>query len=214
MIRLVRIGTASLLLFLAAACSAPPAPVSVPAAAAADPAPPPQGPSTVYVTASALNVRRDASADAELVTQVKRDAALAVVARREGWVQVRLEDGRTGWVAERFVASERAAPVASGRRRTPPARVASGAKRGCESDYAFVETPKLTFSETDASGLVVVEASVSAQGEVTSTKVITNTTGEKRAAEAAEREIRSARFAPPMRNCQPRAFVFTYRRTF
>ena len=207
------IAAFTLLLLLAAACSAPPAPETVPSAPAPASAPAARQ-ATVYVTASALNVRREASGDAELVTQVKRDTALSVISRRDGWVEVRLEDGRTGWVSERFVASERATAVASGRTRTAPARRSANAKRGCESDYAFVETPKLTFAETDASGLVVVEATVNAKGDVTATKVITNTTGDRRAGEAAEREIRSAKFAPPMRNCQPRAFIFTYRRTF
>jgi hypothetical protein len=45
---------------------------------------------------------------------------------------VRLEDGRTGWVAERFVSEEK------GQARQQQARK----KRSeCESDYAFILTP-------------------------------------------------------------------------
>jgi len=30
----------------------------------------------------------------------------------------------------------------------------------------------------------------------------------------AEREVRNARLAPPIRNCAPKAFFFTYKRAF
>ncbi len=159
----------------------------------------------MYVTASALNVREEPSTDAEVVIQVKKNAQLTVVGSDEAWLKVRLEDGRTGWVAERFVSEEK------GQARQQQA----GKKRsGCESDYAFIQTPTLSFSELDAHGLVVVEANVSARGVVTSTKVVTNKTGDPNAGAVAEREIRSAKFAPPMRNCVARSFIFTYRRTF
>jgi hypothetical protein len=62
--------------------------------------------------------------------------------------------------------------------------------------------------------MVVVEASVNTKGVVTKTKVVSNTTGEESLAFLAEREIKGAKFSPPIRNCVPRAFVFTYRRTF
>jgi hypothetical protein len=48
----------------------------------------------------------------------------------------------------------------------------------------------------------------------TKTKVVSNTTGEESLAFLAEREIKGAKFSPPIRNCVPRAFIFTYRRTF
>ena len=162
----------------------------------------------MYVTASALNVREQPSTESAVVVQVKKNTELAVVGSDEAWLKVRLDDGRTGWVAERFVSEEKGQSQA---RRQPQ----SGKKRsGCESDYAFIQTPALSFSELDAHGLVVVEATVSAAGVVTATKVVTNKTGDPNAGAVAEREIRSAKFAPPMRNCVARSFIFTYRRTF
>jgi len=205
----VRPFLAALTLVCLAACAPAPAPTGSPVA----PAPPlPSAPEeqaarTVYVTASALNVRSEASTDAEVVTQAKRGTALTVLTEGDDWLKVRLADGREGWVAERFVGSEVA------QTRTAARRPSSG-KRGCESDYAFIETPSLSFTENEARGLVVVEATVNTKGDVTATKVISNSTGDKNAAAVAEREIRSAKFSPPMRNCQPRAFIFTYRRTF
>jgi len=53
---------------------------------------------------------------------------------------------------------------------------------------------------------------VNAQGTVTSTKVISNTTGAEALAVIAAREITAAKFAAPVCNCVARAFIFTYRR--
>jgi uncharacterized protein YgiM (DUF1202 family) len=159
---------------------------------------------TVRVTASALNVRAEASGDSGVIAQVKKGTALDVLGGREGWVRVRLGDGKTGWVAERF--------VASGKPGSAPKR-ATG-KCPADSDYAFVTTPQLRGSDRTSPGLVVVEANVNVKGVVTSTKVISNGTGDEALAFLAEKEIQSARFSPPIRNCVPRAFIFTYRRTF
>jgi TonB family protein len=173
----------------------------------------------VTVTASALNVRREPSGDADVLTQVKRGAELAVLLADESWTKVRLGDGTTGWVASRFVSRDDAIRAsgsrASGR---SPARTKAPArgKGGCppDSDYAFAETPQLRGSDRQAHGLVVVEATVNTKGVVTGTKVITNTTGDEALAFLAEKEIQSAKFSPPIRNCVPRSFIFTYRRTF
>ena len=157
---------------------------------------------TVRVTASALNVRAAASSEAAVVTQVKKGTALDVLSSGESWTKVRLGDGEVGWVASRFVSGgETARKKRSGS--CPP-----------DSDYAFVDTPLMAFSESGAHGLVVVEATVSTKGSVTGTKVVSNNTGDEALAFLAEREIKGATFSPPIRNCVPRAFIFTYRRTF
>src|SRR5688572_24479032 len=196
------------LLVLLAACAAPAPP---PVAAPTTPPPPPvrapaadQVSGTVRVTASALNVRREPSGDAAVVTQVKRGTVLSVLRRDESWVKVRLADEREGWVAARFVSSD------------AKTRAAQARKGGCppDSDYAFLEMPTPSFAELGAHGLVVVEANVNARGIVTSTKLVSNGTGDEALAFLAEREIKAAKFSPPIRNCSPRAFIFTYRRTF
>lgn len=199
----------SLLLVFACASPAPPPPVAAPAT---PPPPPPAAPAqervlgTVRVTASALNVRADATAEGEVITQVKKGTSLDVLAEGDSWTKVRLASGEVGWVASRFVSAGSA----------QPARKAQAARKGCpaDSDFAFVETPTLAFSDRGAHGIVVVEASVSAKGNVTGTKVVSNTTGDESLAFLAEREIKGAKFSPPIRNCVARSFIFTYRRTF
>jgi uncharacterized protein YgiM (DUF1202 family) len=156
----------------------------------------------VRVMASALNVRREPSSDSEVLVQVKKGTSLGVLRSDASWMKVRLADGTTGWVASRFVAD--------------PSKRAQPKRGGCtpDSDYAFVETPTPTFSELGAHGLVVVEANVNTKGIVTSTKLISNSTGDEALGFLTEREIKSAKFSPPIRDCGPRAFIFTYRRTF
>lgn len=202
-----RLVPVSLLVVLS--CAAPPAPVEPPRT----PAPPPpvdapaptEGPviGTVRVTASALNVRAEASTDSGVIAQVKKGTSLSVLAQDDSWTKVRLANGQVGWVASRF--------VSSGRQTT-----ARKSRPGCpaDSDYAMVETPTLAFSDRGAHGLVVVEATVNTKGNVTATKVVSNTTGDDALAFLAEREIKGAKFSPPIRNCVPRPFIFTYRRTF
>src|SRR5688500_17368728 len=192
----------ALSLLVVCACASPPPP----AAAPETPPPPPAVASktekvigTVRVTASALNVRAAASADGEVIDQVRKGTSLDVLAEDDSWTKVKLASGEVGWVASRFVTSGSAA---------------TKKKNACESDYAFTETPTLAFSDRARPGMVVVEASVNTKGVVTKTKVISNTTGEESLAVLAEREIKGAKFSPPIRNCVPHAFIFTYRRTF
>ncbi len=208
MIGLVLRVLVALSLLLLCACAAPPAPVVAPAA---PPPPPPKITEvekvigTVRVTASALNVRRDASGDAEVITQLKKGTALDVLADDDdNWTKVKLASGEVGWVASRFVSSGTASTKTTAKKKNT----------SCDSDYAFVETPTLAFSDRARPGMVVVEASVNTKGVVTKTKVVSNTTGEESLAFLAEREIKGAKFSPPIRNCVPRAFIFTYRRTF
>ena len=159
---------------------------------------------SVRVTASALNVRSEATTEADVVAQVKKGETLSVLANGDAWVKVRLAGGEVGWVASRF--------VSSGSEKTASKKK----KKGCpsDSDFAFVETPQLAFSDRGAHGLVVVEANVNTKGSVIRTKVVSNGTGDESLAFLAEREIQSAKFSPPIRNCAPREFIFTYRRTF
>lgn len=198
----------ALTLLIVCSCSAPPAP---PPVAAPETPPPPAAieekvSGTVRVTASALNVRREPSGDAEVLVQVKKGTELGVLRSDESWVKVRLADGAIGWVASRFVARDGASQ-----------KKHASAKRGScppDSDFAFLETPTPTFSEIGAHGLVVVEATVNTKGIVTSTKVISNGTGDEALAFLTVREIKSAKFSAPIRNCAPRAFIFTYRKMF
>jgi TonB family protein len=154
----------------------------------------------VRVSATTLNVRRQASSDSDIVAQVRKGERLALLAADDEWMQVRLGNGVTGWVAAQYMIREGA------RKRRP----------GCaaDSDYRLLTSPTPSFSDAGPHGLVTVEANVDAAGKVTSTRVIRNTTGDETLAATAEREIRNAKFAPPIRDCVAKPFIFTYKRAF
>ena len=181
------------LVLIAAACSSP-APQQEPEVVPSQPS----MQSTVYVTATTLNLREDASGSAKVVGQVKRGDALTLLSQQNGWSRVRLASGETGWVSSQHVSATKPRPK----------------KAGCDSEFSFVKTPLPSFSDSGAHGLVVVDATVNTKGEVTATKIVSNSTGDTSLASLAEREIRSATFKPPYRDCVPRAFIFTYKRTF
>jgi uncharacterized protein YgiM (DUF1202 family) len=203
----VRLTPFALLALFLLSCAAPaPAPVPPPVEA-----PPPASVDEavthdVKVKATALNVRREPSADAEQVVQVKKGTTLGVIREENGWVRVKLEDGTLGWVAERFVEAPGVQKTAASKKR----------KSGCpaDSDFAFVTTPTLAFSDSGAHGLVVVDATVNTKGIVTAAKVVSNATADETLAFLAVKEIKSATFDPPIRACVPRSFIFTYRRMF
>jgi hypothetical protein len=195
------------LLLLASCGGNAPAPAPAPEPAPSAPAPAAATPEaaaagTVRVNVSTLNVRDDASVTAAIVGHVRRGERLILIAESGDWLHVRLHDGTTGWVSSQLV-------VRDGESARPK-------RAGCPSDsaYSFVNAPKPSFAELGPHGMVVIEATVDARGIVTSTRVISNDTHDSSLAALAEREIRGARFAPPIRNCVPRSFFFTYKRAF
>jgi uncharacterized protein YgiM (DUF1202 family) len=202
-----RIAFAASLLLLAGCGGNAQSPAAAPEPRSAAPAPAPatgeeQATGTVFVNVSTLNIRGDASTSAEIVGHARRGERLIVVGDAGGWLRVRLNDGTAGWVASQLVVREGAA--------------ARPRRNGCppDSNYSFISPPKPSFSEDGPHGMVVIEANVDARGIVISTRVVSNATNDVSLAAIAEREIRSARFAPPIRNCAPKAFFFTYKRAF
>jgi len=170
----------------------PPVPVPVVPAAEAKPTPPQE---YVRVTGSRLNVREQPATSAAAVGRVKKGERLAVLGRDGEWFQVRLADGATGWVHGKYVRSE----------------------EPCTPDKATAELLSgvpLSFTEGSSIGRVVLEATVDATGSVASTKVVQDTTGIPELVQRAESEARTLKFSPPVRNCRPVPFIYTYTRNF
>jgi uncharacterized protein YgiM (DUF1202 family) len=192
-----------LLLILAACASpAPPPPVAQPQPQPA-PAPAAETPiGTVRVTANVLNVRKEGSASADVIAQVKKGDRLSLLADGDQWSRVKLADGTIGYVSAPLV-----------RRDGTQAK----SKKGCpaDTDFSFAKTPTPSFSDHQTvHGIVTVDATVDVNGNVTSTKLISNTTNDETLGFLAEREIKGAKFVAPIRNCVARPFIFTYTRTF
>lgn len=157
---------------------------------------------SVKVSAASLNVRAEANGESQILAHTRRGERLSVLADSGDWLRVRLGDGTTGWVSSQHVLRE--GSVARPRRPGCPA----------DSDFRFLTTPRPEFSESQSHGIVKVDASVDASGNVTVTRIVSNSTGDPSLGSLAEREIRGARFSPPIRNCVGRAFIFSYKRSF
>ena len=152
------------------------------------------------VTASVLNVRKDESLSSAVIGHARRGDRVDLLSFGDEWDRVRLVDGTVGYVSVLYVIRE-----------------GSQARKGCPADaeFSFVKTPMPSFSDqATAHGEVTVDATVDPRGNVTATKVVSNTTGEAALGAMAEAEIRQAKFIAPIRNCVPKPFIFTYKRTF
>ena len=68
---------------------------------------------SVQVTVDGLNVRTGPSLQDTILTTLPNQTILPVIQTQKDWVQVKLPDGRTGWVANWLVASVAAPPAAS-----------------------------------------------------------------------------------------------------
>jgi TonB family protein len=161
-------------------------------AAEAKPTPPQE---YVRVTGTRLNVREQPATGAAAVARVKKGERLAVLGRDGDWVRVKLADGATGWVHGKYVRSD----------------------EPCTPDRATAELLSgvpLSFTEGSSVGKVVLDATVDATGSVASIKIVQDTTGIPELVERAESEVRTLRFSPPVRNCRPVPFVYTYTRNF
>ncbi len=170
----------------------PPAPVPVVPAAEAKPTPPQE---YVRVTGTRLNVREKPTTGAAAVARVKKNERLAVLGRDGAWVRVQLADGTSGWVHGKYVRAD----------------------MPCSADKPTAELLSdvpLSFTEGASAGKVVLDATVDATGSVASIKVVQDTTGIPELVERAESEVRALRFSPPVRNCRPVPFVYTYTRNF
>lgn len=149
---------------------------------------------TARVNASALNIRKDASPSGELLGRAARNERVEVLARGREWTRVRTAAGVKGWAATRYLREE----------------------KRCLPDRAFsiLDAPPMSFSDSGAHGTVVVEATVGTDGNVAAAKIVSNDTGDEALGEIALSEMKRATFSPPVKDCAPRRFIYTYRRTF
>ncbi|WHX77640.1 SH3 domain-containing protein [Priestia flexa] len=60
------------------------------------------------VNASSLNVRSAASTSASIVTNLPRNAKVTVIKENGGWSQIKTSNGKTGWVANKYLADVKA----------------------------------------------------------------------------------------------------------
>jgi TonB family protein len=126
------------------------------------------------------------------VTKFLNGESVSILARKNGWVEVRTSDG-SGWAHETDLTTAEAAKAEeanpSPKFRKPPSPV----------------------SQPGAHGTVYIEAAVNNDGEVTRTQIITNTTGSATLAEQNAAALKMAKFYPIVQKGQKKDFLYYYR---
>ena len=145
-----------------------------------------------YVGAPELVVRTQPNDAAPVVTKYLAGEAVSVLSRKEPWVEVRTAAG-SGWA---LAADLTTADQARKEEENPTPR--------------FRELPAPIHAPS-ARGTIYIEASVNTDGDVVSTKLLTNTTGSADLAANNEAALRRSKFHPIVKNGQKQPFLYYHR---
>jgi TonB family protein len=145
-----------------------------------------------YVGAPELQVHAKANDASPIITTYLNGESVSLLARNGDWVEVRTA-GASGWAHAADLMN--AASAASEEKNPTPK----------------FRTPPSPVVEPGAHGEVYIEANVNDQGEVTSSKIIVNTTGSETLAAQNEAALRRARFYPIVQKGNRVPFVYYYR---
>jgi hypothetical protein len=148
-----------------------------------------------YVGAPELKVREQANDTAPVIATYQNGEAIPVLVEKGEWVEVRTGD-RAGWAraAELATAEEQ---VQEEENPTPKFRVMP-----------------LPVSAPSARGEIYIEADVNSDGEVVSTRIITNTTGSMALAAQNDAALKTAKFFPIVQKNQRVPFKYYHRVTY
>lgn len=134
------------------------------------------------------------SSNAPVIASLQSGARLALLERQGEWLLVKTASGLRGYVQSASLV----APPCTADRPVP----------------VIVEEPLFRFDERPPHGRVVLEAAYAADGQLTRTRVLENTVGDRSYEQRALDELRGIRFLPPTEDCKPRPFVYTFTRQF
>lgn len=151
--------------------------------------------SILYVGAPELSVREQANDSSPVIASYQNGEAVSVLAEQGEWVEVRTGD-RAGWAKKADLTT------AEGKEKT-------------EADpQAKFRAMPMPVSAPSAKGEIYIEADVNSDGEVTGTRIITNTTGSAALAEQNANALRGARFYPIMVDNQRKPFKYYHKITY
>jgi hypothetical protein len=143
-----------------------------------------------YVAAPQLEVRANRSADAPVVAHYQNGESVSVLAKQDGWAEVRINDG-SGWIRASEITGS---PAPAGDSLTPRFRV----------------SPPPVSSPT-ARGQLVLEAQVNSDGDVVEVKMLTNTTDSAALENSNRVALQGAHFYPMIKDGRRIPFVYEYR---
>lgn len=140
-----------------------------------------------------LEVREAPSADAPIVITYRLGESVSVLSEREGWAEVRVGYDDSGWVPLESLASEKAT-----------------FESASEAKARFVTPPNPVFSPGGVEGMIHLEAAVNTEGDVTSVRVIRNTTGSEGLASQNVAALQKAKFYPMVIDGRTKPFVYDH----
>ena len=131
----------------------------------------------LYVGAPELPVREQPNDTAAIITTYSNGEAISILAEKGEWVEVRTGD-RAGWA--------RKADLTTADKKLE-------AETNPEPKFRKMPMP---ISAPSARGEIYIEADVNTDGDVVSTRIITNTTGSASLASQNEAALKSGKFYP------------------
>lgn len=145
-----------------------------------------------YVRADTLQVHAKPFDDSPVTAQYANGESVSVLSRRGSWLEVRTASG-SGWVHESDLSSAAEAKKSEEDNLTPRFRVA----------------PQ-PVTHPGARGEIVLEANVNSDGEVTSVRTLSNTTGSAELESQNTASLRRARFIPIVRHGERTPFTYEH----
>ena len=140
-----------------------------------------------YVGAPELQVHKWAKEDSEVIAKFLNGESVSVISHKGEWAEIRTGGG-TGWA--------KTADLADSPDAEPTPR------------FKHIPSP---VTRPGAKGTVYIEATVNQEGDVTSTKVITNTTGSAELAVKNAAALEKAKFYPIVVKGERKPFIYYYR---
>lgn len=150
---------------------------------------------TMYVTSDEAPVLERPDPSSPAVTTFKSGEAATILALKDQWAEVRLDIDRSGWMAREHLAEASEA----------------GQTRSTPSEIKFRRPPSPVFRAGSVRGQILLEASVDANGNVTSVRTISNTTGSPELEQMNRGELLRAKFYPLVSAGRKTPFVYSHR---
>jgi hypothetical protein len=148
-----------------------------------------------YVGVASIKVYAEPTEVAPVVTTYGYTETVSILARKGDWVEVRTGEG-SGWTrAADLISAEQVDPIL----KNPSPRFA---------------TAPVAIPDARARGEIAIEAKVNTDGEVVSVRVVKNTTGLQKLADANAAALQQAKFYPIVKKGQRLSFTYGYDVTY
>ena len=148
-----------------------------------------------YVGAPEMNVHAQANDTAPVIATYQNGEAISVLAEQGDWVEIRTGD-RSGWVKKSDLT-------------TAEAKTASE-----ENPQPKFKVMPMPVTAPSARGEIYIEADVNTDGDVVSTRLITNTTGSTALASQNEQALKGAKFYPIVLKGERQKFKYYHKVTY